>query len=101
MYRKLDGPAKQYKLSSVGTSTVVEVVDTTALEERQVITFQSTGKFYLFFGDSGAAPSAAVVAADGFELPRKDLLTFEAADTQVLYVLAVSGTVDIVVSERS
>lgn len=101
MIQPLDGPSKQGTLSSVGTVTPVEVkVDASAFEGRQVITLQGNGRFYVYFADDGVVPSAANVSTDGFLQFRNAKETYEASASQAVYVLAVTGTVDIKVAER-
>ena len=101
MLLPLDGPSKQDTLS-VTTLSVVEVkADTTALSERKVVTIQGDGKFYLYFNDGGSAPSVSDLQNDGLLLFKNVLYTYEATDTQALYVLSVSGTVNLKVVERA
>jgi hypothetical protein len=102
MSQQLDGPSKQGTLSAVGTATPVEVkVGASAFVERQVVTLQSTGKFYIYFADEGVVPNAATVIADGFTQFKDALNSYEATDQQAVYVLAVAGTVDIKLAERA
>ena len=100
MFQPLDGPSKQFSLTV--TNTVVKKLqkDTDPYDERKVITYQADGNFYLYFGDTGAAPTAGTVAADGF-LVKKGMETIEASCTQLVYVLAVTGSVDIKGAERA
>lgn len=101
MYQPLDGPAKQGKLTAVGTATPVEaIVGGSAFTGRQVITLQGNGKFYVYFADEGVVPNAATVSADGFLQFKDAKETYEAGSQQAVYVLAVSGTVDIIIAER-
>ena len=101
MYSPLDGPSKQGKLSSVGTATPVEVkVDASAFEGRSVITLQGTGKFYIYFADEGETPNAATVSANGFEQAKDSINTYEAGSKQAVFVLSVTGTIDIRIAER-
>lgn len=103
MLQPLDGPSLQGKLTSVGTGAVVEVkVGANAFEERKIVTMQGDGRFYLYFGDLDAgAPSAATVSDNGQIVFRNQLISIEATCDQPLYVLAVSGTVDIRIAERA
>jgi hypothetical protein len=102
MYQPLDGPSLQTTLSSVGTVTVVEAkVGATALAERKVVTLQGDGKFLVYFGDDSGAPSAATVTSDGITVFKDQVSSFEATGKQPLYVLAVSGTVNIKIVERA
>ena len=101
MLLPLDGPAIQGVLS-VGTATVVEAkVGANPYEERQVITLQGNGKFYVYFGDGVTTPNAATVAAGGF-IQFKDVKdSYEAGDTQRVYLLSLSGTINIRIAERA
>ena len=86
----LDGPSKQFSVT-IDTVTVVELKkDASALEERKVITIQAEGKIYLYFGEEGAVPNAATVAADGFIHYKNGKETYEASNTQKIYALSVS-----------
>lgn len=101
MLEALDGPSKQGKLSGVTTSTPVEAkVGASSFEGRKVVTLQGNGKFYVYFADEGVVPNAATVSADGFLQFKDAKETYEAGPLQIVYVLAVAGTVDIVVAER-
>jgi len=108
MLRSLDGPAKSGKLTSVGIATPVEVkVGASAFEDRKVITMQSTkkdtpnyGDFYVYFADEGETPSAATVIANGQLQSKNAKESYEAGPSQVIYVLADSGTISIRITER-
>ena len=101
MLQPLDGTSKQASLS-VDTVTVLEIkAGASAFTERKVITVQPTdGKVYIYFGDEGVVPNAATVAADGF-IQTKSKESYEATGSQVVYILAVSGTVDVRFAERA
>ena len=103
MFNPLDGPSAQIKLTGVGTVTPVEVkVGAQPLSERQVITMQPTGNMKVYFADSsGAAPSAATVLANGLDHFKSTKETYEAGEKQKVYVLAASGTIDVVIVERA
>ena len=98
----LDGPSLQGVLS-VGTVTVVEAkIGTGDLDERKVVTLQPlTGKIYLYFGFDTIVPSAATVAANGMVVFKNSKESYEASNTQKVYILAVSGTVNVAVIERA
>jgi len=102
MLQPLDGPSAQATLS-VGTVTVVEVkAGGTALEERKVITIQPIGgKIYVYFGDGVTTPSAATVAADGFEHTNKLKESYEAASSQQMFILSAVGTINVKIAERA
>ena len=102
MLQPLDGPSSQSTLSSVGTATVVEAkVGGSALAERKVVTLQGDGKFYVYFGDGSTTPNAATVIADGVTVFKDQITSFEASESQPLFVLAVTGTVNIKIIERA
>jgi len=103
MIQALDGPAKQHKLSAVDTATPIEVKDgaNPVFDDRKVVTMQGDAKFYVYFADEGETPNAATVSANGFIQFKDTKETYEAGDKQALWVLAVSGTVDIRVAERA
>jgi len=101
MFQPLDGPSAQVKLTSVGTVTPVEVkAGVSALTDRQVITLQPTGNMKVYFGD-GTVPSAATVQANGFTHFKNSKETYEAGEKQQVYVLAVTGTIDVIAVERA
>jgi len=102
MLQPLDGPSSQGTLSSVGTVTPIEVkVGASALEDRKVITLQGDGRYYVYFGDGTSTPSAGTVSANGFLNFRNQLVSYEATNQQQIFVLAVTGTVDIKIAERA
>jgi hypothetical protein len=107
MIEALDGPAKSGKLSAVGTVTPVEVkVGASVFDGRKVITLQNSredtnrGRFYVYFADEGETPNASTVADNGLLQERNVKETYEAGPEQAVFVLAVSGTVDIRITER-
>ena len=101
MFQPLDGPAAQAKLISVGIVTVVEVkVGASALSERQIITMQPSGNMKVYFSD-GTIPSAATVLANGLDHFKSAKETYEAGEKQKVYILATSGTIDVIVVERA
>lgn len=103
MLQPLDGPAAQTTLT-VNTSTVQEAkVGASALSRRGVVTIQPVdGKIYVYFGDDTAsAPNAATVIAEGLVVFKNAKESYEAGSQQPIYILAVSGTVDVKVVERA
>lgn len=101
MFQALDGPSAQTKLASVGTVTVVEArVGATALTDRQVVTLQPDGNMKVYFGD-GTVPSAATVLANGLDHFKSAKETYEAGQKQIIYLLAVTGTINVIVVERA
>ena len=102
MLLPLDGPSKQFVLSSVGTTTPVEVkAGASAFSERKVITLQGDGRFYIYFADEGETPTNTDVSTKGFTQYKDAKESYEAAGSQVVYVLAVTGTVNIRGAERA
>jgi len=98
----LDGPSKSFVLSSVGTVTPVEVkAGGSAFSERKVITLQGEGKFYIYFADDGETPNAATVSSTGMTQYKSAKESYEASGSQSVFVLAVTGTVDIRGVERA
>ena len=103
MYQPLDGPSKQYKLT-VTSTTVLELVKPTesALTERKVVVVNpQNGKIKIFFGDGVTAPNAATIAADGMLLFKSARDSFEATNSQPLYILAEAADVDVIIIERA
>jgi hypothetical protein len=101
MFQPLDGPSAQIKLTGVGTATPVEAkVGANALTDRQVITLQPSGNMKVYFSD-GTVPSAATILANGLDHYKNAKETYEAGEKQKVYVLAATGTIDIIVVERA
>jgi hypothetical protein len=108
MIQPLDGPAKQGKLTSVTDSTPVEVkVGASPFEERKVITMQSTkldtnfGDFYVYFAEGTSTPTAGTVSTNGFLHSKNSLQSYEAGELQRVWVMSVTGTIDIRIVERA
>lgn len=101
MFQPLDGPSAQTKLTSVGTGTAVEVkVGSSALSDRQVITMQPDGNMKVYFSD-GSVPSAATVLANGLDHYKNAKETYEAGEKQAVYIVAATGTINVVIVERA
>jgi hypothetical protein len=101
MFQPLDGPSAQIKLTGVGTITPVEVkVGASALIERAVITMQPDGNMKVYFSD-GTVPSGATVLANGLDHYKNAKESYEAGEMQRVFVLAVTGTINVVIVERS
>lgn len=97
----LDGPSKQGKIT-VSDSAVVEVkVGSDVFEDRKVITMQGDGKFYIYFADEDEVPTVTDVQNNGLTQFRNAKETYEAGMEQKLYLLAVSGNVNVVIVERA
>jgi hypothetical protein len=101
-FSPLDGPSAQGTIT-VDTITVKEVkIGANALDERKVITLQPIdGKIRVFFGDGVTVPNAATVAVDGFLHFKSAKDSYEATNSQAVYILAEAGTVDVKVAERA
>jgi hypothetical protein len=89
MLQPLDGPSVQDTLAV--TTEVEAKVGASAFEERKVITLQPDDKLLVTF-ESGQP---------GFTLAKNGIYTFEASNTQPVYITAVSGTVNVIVAERA
>lgn len=102
MLQPLDGPSKQGNIS-VDTAVVQEVKSgASALTERKIITLQPTdGNVYVYFADEGVVPNAATVIANGFIQYKRSINSYEASNSQLVYILAESGTVEVRFAERA
>jgi hypothetical protein len=101
MFQPLDGPSVQVKKTSVGTVTVVEAkVGASVHPERAVVTMQPSGNMKVYFGD-GTTPSAATVLANGLDHFKNAKETYEAGAQQQIWILAATGTIDVIVVERA
>lgn len=102
MLQPLDGPSKQDSIS-VTTSTAVEAkVGASALVERKVVTIQPlSGMIKVYFADNNETPTPATVLAKGFEHPKKSIRTYEASETQKIFLVAVTATTNVVIAERA
>jgi hypothetical protein len=98
----LDGPSKQGIISAT-TATVTEVkISASAFDERKVVTLQPLGgTIRVYFADEGVVPSAATVDSDGLRHFKNQKDTYEAACTQTIYIVAESGTFNVVLVERA
>lgn len=108
MFNPLNGPSKPGKMVAVGIATPVEVKKgAEALTERKVVTLQSHsvdddyGSFYVYLSDDGETPNAATVADHGFVQTANSLHSYEASETQAIWVLSLTGTIDIRFVERA
>lgn len=101
MFQPLDGPSAQTKLLAVDTITPIEVkVGASALAERQVVTMQPDGNMKVYFSD-GTTPLAATVLANGLDHYKNAKETYEAGEKQKIYILAVTGTINVTIVERA
>lgn len=102
MIQPLDGPAIQFILSSVGTTTPVKAQEgVNPFPERQVVTLQGDGKFYVYFANASETPTNTDISTKGFTQSKDAIRSYEAGDQQILYVLAEAGTVNIRGAERA
>ena len=101
MLQPLDGPAVQGNLS-VGVGAVVEVkVGASPLEDRKVVTLQPDDKVYVYFAQQLETPTIGDVSSKGFIHYKNSKETYEAADSQAIYLLSVSGTINVKIAERA
>lgn len=102
MFQPLDGPSIQGKLTAVDTITAVEAkVGASPLVDRSVVTMQPDGDMKVYFAEDGVVPSAATVLANGFDHYKNTKESYEAGPKQKIYVLAKSGTINVIVAERA
>ena len=103
MLQPLDGPATQGTLSITDASVVEAKVGASALKNRKVVTVQPIdGKIYVYFGDDTAsAPNSTTVGSDGLVVYKNAKESFEAGQQQPIYLLSVSGTVNVKLVERA
>jgi hypothetical protein len=101
MIEALDGPSKPFVVT-INNSTPVEVKSSTEpLEERKVITMQGNGKFYVYFADDGETPSNSDVSTKGFIQYKNSKESYEAASSQTVFILSVTGSVTVRIAERA
>jgi len=102
MFQPLDGPAIQGTISVNTTVPQLVKVGASAFDERKVITIQPIdGRIYVYFANDGENPNAATISSKGFIQYKIQKDSYEASHTQNVYILAVSGTVDVRIAERS
>ena len=98
----LDGPSRQLVISVNTTIPQIFKRDVTPLEERKIITIQTlVGKIWIYFADDNETPTAGDVSSKGFLHHPHGKETYEASTTQVVWVLAFAGTVDVRGAERA
>jgi hypothetical protein len=102
MLLPLDGPTKQDSIS-VTTASFVEVkVGASAFSERKVITIQPLSfMIKVYFADAGETVTNSTVLNKGFEHPKKSIRSYEASESQKVYMIAVGGTTNVIVAERA
>ncbi len=107
MLQPLDGPSKQFAVTINDTTPVEVKAGASAFAERKVITLQNSkedtnmGAFYVYFADEGEVPSQADVSSKGFTQSKNSKETYEATGSQAVYIMAISGSVDIRGAERA
>lgn len=101
MYLRLDGPSLQGS-ASVNSASVFRVrVGAAEMPERDVVSIQPLdGKIWVYFGDGVNVPSASDVKSKGFPQPKGGMRTYEATNTQEIYIVSDAGTVDVRFAER-
>lgn len=101
-FEELNGPSKQFSVS-LTNSTVIEVKDgSSPLSERKVVTIMPLdGKIWVYFGDGTNVPNSTTVKTDGFPQFKNTKESYEASDSQELYIVSDSGTVDVRIAERA
>lgn len=101
MLLPLDGPALHGK-QTINTTTPFRVkVNANELPERKIVTIQPlTGKIYIFFGYDENVPTVSDIQG-GFIQFKNALHSYEASNEQFVYILAVTGTVDVAFAERA
>lgn len=102
MLQALDGPSKQ-DILVVTTAAVSEVkLDTEPLPARKVITLQPmTSLIRVYFADEGETPTLTDVQTKGFEQPKKTIRSYEASDSQAVFIVAMGANTDVIVAERA
>lgn len=102
MFRALDGPSLQSQ-ENVSDSTIFRVkAGASELDSRSVVTILPLdGKIWVFFGDGSTIPTAQNVKDNGFPQFKMSLRSYEASDSQEMYIVSDSGTVDVRFAERS
>jgi len=99
--QQLDGPSLQSVLTLDTVTPQRYKGGASEFDERKVITIQPTnGSVYVYFANDGEAPSATDVATKGFIHTKNLKDSYEAADSQRVWGLAVSGTVNVRLAER-
>lgn len=98
----LDGPSLQATIYVTAAAAFQLKVGASPLTERKVITIQSTnGKLYVYFAIDAGVPSAATIIADGFLVFKNQLVSLEVSEQQLVYVVSVSGTINVKIAERA
>lgn len=102
MIEALDGPSKPFVVTIDATTPVEVKSGIGPLEDRKVITMQGDGKFYVYFANENEGiPSSADVSTKGFIHYKNAKESYEAADSQPIYILAVTPSVNVRIAERA
>ena len=101
MLYPLDGPSLHGNTSVTDSSVFRVKVGAEELVEREVVSIcPIDGKIWVLFGDGQTTPTVQFVKENGFPQRKEALRTYEAANTQEIYVVADTGTVKIHFAER-
>ena len=102
MLQPLDGPSRQFQISADTITPKKLQRDAATLPERAVVTVQTLdGQIWVYFADDNETPSAGDVSSKGFLHYTKGKESYEAGPFQIVYILAVTGTVDVRGAERA
>lgn len=101
MLEALDGPSKSFVINANNTTPIEVKSGSEPFSERKVVTMQGDKKFYVYFADEGENPSAADISTKGFIQYKNSKESYEAAETQAIFVLSVGPSADIRVAERA
>ena len=94
MFLPLDGPSEQTSIS-VSTSEVEAKVGLAPLLGRKVVTIQPlTGRVRVLF-------KSGILATSGILIYKRQIVSFEASESQSIYLITESGITDVVVVERA
>lgn len=94
MFQPLDGPSVQDTIS-VTTSQVEAKVGASPLTERKVVTIQPLD------GQVRVTFVSGTVATKGLLIRKEQVASFEASESQSIYLITTSGTTTVVVIERA
>ena len=90
----LDGPSDHGQITATTTEQEIKV-GASALSERKVITLQpQDGKVRVLF-------KTGLAASFGIEILKGDVYSFEASQTQPVYILTETGSVVVNIIERA
>jgi len=102
MFRALDGPSKQIKLSVLDNAITEVKVDAQPLSGRSVITILPVeGKIFIYFGDGENTPDVNTIINNGFPHPKNSMKSYEAGPKQPVFIISETGTINVIIAERS